>query len=173
LISAEQDGIIDLFYFDESGFCLIPEIPYAWRHKDNPVEIPSVGSKRLNASGFFNTRNDFTPCVFDSSVNTDVAAACFDNFSETIKKTTIVIIDNAPAHCSCEFLEKESELQEKGLFIYRLPSYPPELNKIEMLWKYIKYYWMPFEAYISFEKLRESLDNILCNIGEKYVINFV
>lgn len=173
MISEDQDKVIDLFYFDVSGFCLIPEIPYAWQHKDNPIEIPSVRSKRLNVLGFLNMRNNFTAYVFESSVTTDVVAACFDDFSDMIKRRSIVIIDNAPTHCSDAFLEKELEWQEKGLFIYKLPSYSPELNKIEMLWKYIKYYWMPFEAYISFEKLRESLDNIICNIGEKYVINFV
>jgi len=36
--------------------------------------------------------------------------------------------------------------------------------------KHVKNY---AQLLISFEKLRESLDNILCNIGEKYVINFV
>jgi hypothetical protein len=29
LIEEDRQGIIDLRYFDESGFCLIPYVPYA------------------------------------------------------------------------------------------------------------------------------------------------
>jgi hypothetical protein len=38
------------------------------------------------------------------------------------------------------------------------------------LWKKIKYEWMPFSAYDSFESLKESLFDILANIGGKYTI---
>jgi len=172
LVYLEQTEIIDLFYFDESGFSLIPEVPYAWQHSDNPIEIPSSRSKALNVLGFLNTKNHFTPYVFESSVNSDVVIACFDDFLKTIQKPTVVIIDNAPTHTSNAFLEKKKEWYEKGIMTYNLPAYSPELNKIEILWKHIKYYWMPFEAFTAFEKLSESLDYILSNIGEKYVINF-
>src|SRR5688572_30127783 len=30
LIEEDKEGVIDLRYYDESGFCLVPYIPYAW-----------------------------------------------------------------------------------------------------------------------------------------------
>ena len=47
----EQTGEIDIFYLDESGFCLTPYIPYAWQEKKEKIEIKSQQSKRLNVLG--------------------------------------------------------------------------------------------------------------------------
>ncbi len=33
------------------------------------------------------------------------------------------------------------------LSIYRIPPYSPELNMIEIVWRKIKYEWLPFSAY--------------------------
>jgi len=37
----EVSGEIDLRYFDASGFCLIPYIPYAWQEKGHPITVAS------------------------------------------------------------------------------------------------------------------------------------
>ncbi|MDR1180459.1 MAG: transposase, partial [Bacteroidales bacterium] len=34
-----------------------------------------------------------------------------------------------------------------------LPPYSPELNKIEILWRFIKYKWLPFEPFLNFQNL--------------------
>jgi hypothetical protein len=62
--------------------------------------------------------------------------------------------------------------EEKNLFLWFLPSYSPELNLIELLWKQIKYRWMPLNAYDSFEALTQSLDHVLASIGNKFKIVF-
>ena len=114
--------------------------------------------------------------VFEGGVNTSVVVACFDEFADLIDqdKTTFVIVDNAPTHTSAEFEEKIEEWKDKGLVVKFLSSYSPELNLIEILWRKIKYEWMPFSAYESYAKLKEALFDILKNIGKKeeYVINF-
>ncbi|QTA80394.1 Transposase family protein, DDE domain-containing [Desulfonema limicola] len=53
-----------------------------------------------------------------------------------------------------------------------LPKYSPELNLIEILWQKMKYEWLPFAAYTSFNKLQEWVDEILLNFGSQYVIEF-
>jgi hypothetical protein len=35
---------------------------------------------------------------------------------------------------------------KKGLMIKYVPSYAPELKLIEILWRFLKYYWLPFSA---------------------------
>src|SRR5712691_6536596 len=56
LIEEDREGIIDLRYFDESGFCLVPYIPYAWQEKGDTIAIESMPSKRVNVLGFMNKR---------------------------------------------------------------------------------------------------------------------
>jgi len=168
----EKEGLIELFYFDESGFSLVPEVPYAWQDKENPICLPSSKSKRINVLGFLSKNNELTPFTFESSVTSEVVAACFDSFADSVKKPTVVVIDNASIHHSKVFNKKIGEWEEKNLFLLYLPPYSPELNKIEILWKHIKYYWLSFDAYKSFSSLREGLNNVLCNVGRKYRINF-
>ena len=66
---------------------------------------------------------------------------------------TTVVIDNASIHTSDQFEENILKWKEQELFLKFLPSYSPELNKIEILWKHIKYHWLDFKAYSSFTNL--------------------
>jgi transposase len=55
-------------------------------------------------------------------------------------------MDNSPVHKSKEFIENFRQWAARGLFVRFLPTYSPELNLIEILWRKIKYAWMPFSA---------------------------
>ena len=166
-------GAIDLQYFDESGFCLTPVIPYAWQPKGEVIEIPRTHSKRVNVLGFMDLSCNFTPFVVDGNVDAEIVISCFDAFCETVAKPTWVVIDNARIHTSIKFKEKKLEWEAKGLYLYYLPAYSPELNLIEILWRFIKYQWMPFSAYLGFGNLKNSLLDILKNVGTKYQITFI
>jgi len=108
----------------------------------------------------------------EGSVTTDIVIGCFDLFSETITKKTVVIIDNAPIHTSQAFHKKMPSWKKKGLSLYFLPGYSPELNLIEILWRFIKYWWLPLSAYLNFTALVKAVENILVNVGTKYKIDF-
>jgi transposase len=53
----EQKGEIDLRYLDESGFSLMPSIPYAWQEKGTTITLKSCQSKRINILGLMNRSN--------------------------------------------------------------------------------------------------------------------
>jgi transposase len=105
-------------------------------------------------------------------VNADVVIACFDSFSEKLTGKNVVIMDNAPVHKSKKFLSRLPEWRKRGLDIRFLPPYSPELNLIEILWRKIKYEWLPFSAYTSFNKLKEWVEDILVKFGSRYTIQF-
>ena len=48
----------------------------------------------------------------------------------------------------------------------------PALNLIEILWRFIKYHWLPFSAYTSFQCLIEAIEEILTRVGTDYTITF-
>ncbi|MEG2480357.1 MAG: transposase, partial [Mucinivorans sp.] len=60
----------------------------------------------------------------------------------------------------------------QDLWIYYLPPYSPELNIIEILWRFIKYQWLPFDAFLNFQNLKERIAELLNIIGSKYIIKF-
>ena len=70
-------------------------------------------------------------------------------------------------------LDKFEEWHERNLRIFTLPTYSPQLNLIEILWRFIKYEWLEIDAYSRWENLVASGEKILKEFGENYVINFV
>jgi transposase len=64
----EDQGKIDLYYFDESGFTLDPYIPYAWQEPGTVIEIPAPKGARINMVGFMNRKNDLHPYMFEQSI---------------------------------------------------------------------------------------------------------
>lgn len=87
--------------------------------------------------------------MFECSINSDIVIACIDKFSEKLEKKTVLVMDNSSIHTSNMMLEKEKEWLAKGLTLFFLPTYSPELNIIEILWRFIKYSWLGIDAYES------------------------
>ena len=172
LQDAEDAGRLDLYYFDESGVCLTPAIPYGWQPTGITYELPSSRSQRINILGFCNRQCDFHATTVIGSVSSVEVIAAFDKFCNTISKPTIVVIDNASIHTSEAFNNCLARWAARGLFIKRLPTYSPELNLIEIVWRFLKYQWVPLSAYRSFATLKLTLQSVLDDIGSKYVISF-
>jgi len=171
-VKADQ-GLLDLVYFDCSGFNLGAKVVYAWQKRGERIVIPVSKGKSNNVLGFMWHRcQKFSSFVFEGTIDSNIVIHCFDLIAQSIGRQTVVVIDNAPVHRSEEFAEKIQEWEKLGLKVYFLPAYCPSLNKIEMLWKKIKYDWLSWEAYSSYKNLCEELDKILSQIGSKYLITF-
>lgn len=168
----EAQGEVDLYYFDESGASTVPEIPYGWQPAGETMQLPASRSKRVNILGFCNRANKFYYEIVEGWVNSDHVIESFDNFIATLCKQTIIIIDNASMHKSKKFKAKLTGWEEKGVVIYYLPPYSPELNLIEIVWRFLKYKWLPLAAYESYKQLKDGLDEVLKNIGNQYTISF-
>ena len=168
----EDKGNIDLYYFDEAGFALNPSVPYAWQAARDIIEIPAHKYGRINVLGFMNRQNDLHPYLFEQSVHTGVVMGCFDDFCQTLTKKTVVVVDNASVHRSEEFEDRLPVWKKQGLIVKYLPPYSPELNLIEILWRRIKYSWLPFSAYDCLNALIEALETILRDVGSEYQITF-
>ena len=81
-------------------------------------------------------------------------------------------LDNASIHRSEEFADRMPHWKKHGLIIKYLSPYSPELNLIEILWRRIKYTWLPFSAYACLNALSEALETILSQVGSEYQITF-
>lgn len=172
LQTQEANGQLDLYYFDEAGFALDPTIPYAWQASGEVIELPAMKYGRINVLGFMNRNNDLHSYMFEQSIHTGVVIGCFDAFCRTITKKTVVVMDNASIHRSEDFEDRIPYWKKQGLIVKYLPPYSPELNLIEILWRRIKYTWLPFSAYACLNALIEALENILSQVGSEYQITF-
>ena len=90
---------------------------------------------------------------------------------EHVGKPLVVILDNASVHKAKEIEPLLKVLQGKGLKLYFLPPYSPELNRIEKLWHKMKYEWMAFKSRDA-KTLEADVDEILAGFGKKYKLDF-
>ena len=69
------------------------------------------------------------------------------------KKTTklFLVMDNASIHTANKLQNKIEEWESLGLTIFFLPTYSPELNLIEIVWRRIKYKWLQSRDYSDWE----------------------
>lgn len=95
----------------------------------------------------------------------------FDRLVDQVACKTIVVRDNAPIHRGEAMREKQAEWEKKGLSLFYLPPYSPELNAIEILWKQAKYFWRRFLALSGLELQRE-IEALMQGYGSEYTITF-
>jgi len=167
----------EVWYFDEAGFTLTASLPYAWQPIGKPIEVESRGNqgKRQNVLGFLRWDGaDFYAAAFEGNIDNHLVGGCFRAFAAEKKgaKPKLIILDNAPAHRGEEFAEELEELEQMGIFVLFLPSYSPELNLIELLWRKIKYEWLPLDIYGNYQTMCDGLFEVLKGIGSKYRITF-
>jgi len=169
----ESEGLVDLYYLDETGFCLIPCVPYGWQNIGEYLALPSRRSRRINVLGIMNRNNHLETYISSQSINSDVVVACIDTFFSRVNKPTVIVVDQSSIHTSNIILNKLEEWRERNLTIFQLPPYSPQLNLIEILWRFIKYEWIEIDAYCTWKTFVASVEKILRQFGENYVINFV
>lgn len=166
---------IDLYFFDESGFSTRSNLPYGWGKRGKTHEQPAnKHNKRLNVLGFMSLFGEFFGHYEEGKVTSDTVIEAFDDFikNKPSNKTCFVVLDNAKIHKSKAFKEAAERWKEKGVIVYFIPPYSPELNLIEILWRHVKYHWAELSAYTNFENLREHVIATLEGYGEKCQITF-
>jgi hypothetical protein len=175
----EVEGAINVYYFDGSGFSTTSSIPYAWQAVGKTREIPCKRSKRFNVLGFISRDNDAFFHAVEGSVNSARVIEAFDGFAAryaqqygATQAPCIVILDNASIHHSDAVKQRMNDWMRQGVFLHFLPPYSPELNLIEMLWRKIKYEWLPIRSYKNYQAMKEAVLGILNNVGNKYTITF-
>jgi hypothetical protein len=175
LRQGHAQGVIELFYFDQSGFNLTPMVPYAWQPRGQTRAIPSAASARLNVLGLISpTHQSYFQTVTGTVTSATVIAVLNDFAAQTAQAKTLrlVVLDNAPIHARRAFQARVMDWFQQGVALHWLPPYSPELNLIEILWRKIKYQWLPLSAYLSFNHLKAKLQSILDHFGSKYNLTF-
>ena len=71
----------------------------------------------------------------------------------------VVVLDNAGIHTSKVLKAARPGLAKVGIYLYYLPAYSPELNRIEPVFKQVKHHEMPVRSYTSKAELRQAVED--------------
>ncbi len=167
-----RNGWIDLYYADESGVSLEANVPYGWQFLDEEVYLPVEKGGGLNLFGMIGRNNKL---IYETTINKIDASFIFEQletFSGGLTKPTVVVLDNATVHRAKIIKERLAVWQNRGLYIFYLPTYSPHLNIAETLWRKIKYEWLSPSDYVDKEQLHYSVRQILGAVGNILNIKF-
>lgn len=165
-----EEPDLNVVYFDESGFSLKGVVPYGWQPQGQRAEIPVTGAHGSNIQvlGFESQAGEVEAYLHRGYVTTETVIAVFDSYSEQLDRMTVVVLDNASCHTSSAFQSQLEVWAKRGLLVYHLSPYSPELNAIEGFWKKLKYQLMPVTAWDRFINLLGTLTTKLCEVGVVY-----
>lgn len=171
--------VIELAFLDESGFA--PTLPtgYTWaRERVRPVvpyEAPQ--GRRVNVLGALVPLGSQRRLAYTSRVGKlDSAAFLAFLWHDLGRMATplgevpagfrrarrcVVVLDNYSVHHSQVVKGALPSLAAAGIELFYLPSYSPELNLIEGLWRHVKHEDLPTRSYATAHALQAAVEQAL------------
>lgn len=172
LVTQYKNGLIDLYFGDESHTCTQGYVPYGWQFPWEEICIPSQKGKRLNIFGIIDYESNYNGFTTTQPITSMEIVDYLDRFSHKIKKNTFLVLDNANIHRSKLMMEFRTIWEKRGLFIFFLPPYSPQLNIAETVWRLLKGKWLQPSCYESEDTLFYAVDRALAALGSTSKINF-
>jgi transposase len=151
-----------LFFGDETSFALWGSLSYTWGRRGRQPQVPTTGLRKgykvFGAIEFFTGRLIYQGTEQRFQSDSYQSFLCY--LLSQVSGRVILIQDGARYHTSKatrEFLEQHKE----RLTVYQLPSYSPDYNPIEYLWKKVKTQTTHNRYFAEFVLLVKSVDQAL------------
>jgi len=161
LSQAKQLGA-PVFFGDEASFALWGSLSYTWAPVGHQPRVKTTGVRKgykvFGAIEFFSGQLFYQG--LEERFNSDSYQAFLEYLLSQFSGHVILIQDGARYHTSKatrEFLEQHKD----QLIVYQLPSYSPDYNPIEYLWKKVKTKATHNRYFDEFVKLTKSVEDAL------------
>lgn len=165
LIDRAKNNAIDLFFMDASHFVMGGFPGRVWSIVRRFIKTSS-GRKRYNVLGALNFVSKQVESVCnDSYITATQVVEMLEKLAKKYSKPIFVILDNA-RYQKCDFVFKTAE--RLGIQLVYLPTYSPNLNLIERVWKLVKSRVLNsayFETFADFSKnISNCVDTLHSNL---------
>jgi transposase len=138
----------------------------AWIKEGEQKWLPSnTGRKRLNINGFYDPLNQDGVFLEEKTLNTESTI----NFLKAVEKrypmasSISMICDNAPYYYNEAV---QTYLLNSRIELIFLPTYSPNLNLIERLWKFLRAKIINTHYYEKFKDFKEAVMGFLHNLTD-------
>jgi transposase len=164
--------LLDLYYGDESRVSMEPCVPYGWQFAGEEVFMPAAKGAGLNCFALLTRASGLLFEVTRQRITSRFIIEQLERLSFSVKRMTVVVLDNARVHTSQQVQERRRFWQQRGLFIFYLPPYSPHLNIAERLWRKLKYEWLQPSDYATADGLFYQVRQALAAVGSMLKIKF-
>jgi len=161
LKQAKQTGA-SLFFGDEASFALWGSLSYTWGRRGRQPQIPTSGLRKgykvFGAIEFFSGRLLYqgTEQRFQSN-----SYQSFLNYLLSQVAGPVILIQDGARYHTSKATREFLQLHQERLTVYQLPSYSPDYNPIEYLWKKVKTKATHNRYFAEFVMLVKSVDQAL------------
>lgn len=139
--------------------------------KRMPYENPQ--GRRLNALAALVTDGP-EPALFWAAKSGPFTADHIVRFLQAVPPApipTVLVLDNAGIHRSKVVQAARPDLWTRGLYLYYLPPYSPELNAIERSFRSIKHHHLPARRYPTLAALHDAVQEAFTAYETRLVQN--
>lgn len=164
-------GSIRLYYLDECGFA--PTLPgtYSWTLPGcrKLVRHEAPQGRRVNALAAYRPLGR-SPRLQVSLAEGTWKAHDLLGFLRGLpwsKVPRVVVLDNAGFHTGRVVRLARPGLAAKGIYLYYLPPYSPELNRIEGVFRQVKHQEIPYRSHTTRAGLREAVTKGFISYGRR------
>lgn len=165
LIQKAQDNLIELFFVDASHFVMGGFIGRVWSIVRKYVRSSS-GRKRFNVLGAVNFITKKMETIVNTTYITSVQVVeLLEKLHENYSKPIKVILDNA-AYQRCTLVREKA--LELGIELIFLPTYSPNLNLIERVWKLVKSKVLNSTYFETFNNFCSTIETCVDNLHTLY-----
>jgi transposase len=165
-IARAQSGESVLLFMDGVHFVQAAFLGYLWCFTRIFVRSPS-GRKRWNVLGAYNAiSGQFTMVANDGYVTATTVCELLHKLSiQYAGRAIVIVLDNARyQHCHLV----QGLAAELGITLQFLPSYSPNLNLIERLWKFVKKKCLYNVYYETFADFTRGINECLNRVETEY-----
>lgn len=148
-----------MFFVDAAHFVLAPFIGFLWSLTRIFIQAPA-GRQRFNVLGAINAiTQQLVTVTNDTYITAESVCALLDKLHNlNLGRPMTLFLDNARyQHCAM-VIEKAVSLHIELCF---LPSYSPNLNLIERLWKFVKKKCLYSKYYPDFAAFKTAIHDCL------------
>ena len=161
-LAEAQAGKRAVFFVDAAHFVLAAFLGFLWSVRRIFIQAPS-GRQRFNVLGALNAiTHEMITITNDTYITAESVCALLEKLAALHLGIPITIfLDNARYQRCTLVMEKAKSLQIELCF---LPSYSPNLNLIERVWKFVKKKCLYSKYYAEFPAFKTAISNCLAEM---------
>jgi len=165
-IARARAGESVLLFMDGVHFVQAAFLGVLWSFTRIFVRSPS-GRRRWNVLGAYNAiSGQFSMVANDGYITATTVCALLHKLAEQYAGRPIVIVLDNARYQHCKLVKALAA--ELGITLQFLPSYSPNLNLIERLWKFVKKKCLYNVYYETFEEFTAGINECLSRVETEY-----
>jgi transposase len=168
LINQAKNGAIELLFLDASHFVMGGFAGRVWSILRCWVRTAS-GRRRYNVLGALNfiTKKMETVCN-DTYITSVQVVELLEKLNRSFALPIHIVLDNA-SYQTCKFVKENAA--RLGITLHYLPSYSPNLNLIERVWKLVKSKVLNSAYFDTFDMFCKNISSCVDSLHIRYAEN--